>query len=88
MRESAIEFRREKKIWIYGRHPAAPELGVLSFQWAIEARVDLGRVEKPCEIFERMNLSVLHAGGIEDSAPIFIRPSGSADADRVQINLR
>ena len=81
MGEGAVEFGCEKEIRIDCGHFAAPELAPLRLQGAVKRSVDLGGVEETRQIFQRMLLAVLHARGIENSVPVFVRPSSGADAD-------
>ncbi len=57
VREGAIKFGREEKILVHRRDLAAPEFRPLRFQRPIKRCVDLGRVEKVRQIFQRMLLA-------------------------------
>jgi len=47
--------------------------------------VDLGGIEKTRQIFQRMLFAALHARGIENPVPVFVRPASRTDADVVQV---
>ena len=85
--EGAIQLGGKEEARIDCGNFAAPELGELGLDRAVERRVDFSGVEKAREVFEGMHFAVLHSRGIEDAFPVFVGPSGGAEANVVGESL-
>src|SRR5215831_5257464 len=88
MRERAVEFGGEQKLRIDGSHLPAPELGHLGFERAVKGRVDFRGVEKSGQVFHRMGFVSPHPRGIKNAFPIFVGPSGRAEANFLRTSVR
>src|SRR5271154_6460339 len=58
-----------------------PKLGQLRLDVPVKRRVDLDHIETLRQKFEGMAFPALHTRRIKDSVPIFIAPTGRADAN-------
>ena len=71
----------KQKAWIYRSHFSAPDLGQLRLDRPVEGSVYLSCIEEASQVFKRMQPVPLHARRIENPFPVFVRPSGRANAD-------
>jgi hypothetical protein len=75
-----MQFRGEHEPGIEGNF-AHPQPGQFRLDVSVKRSVDLDHIEALGQELERVLLPALHSGGIENSIPVFLTPSGGADAD-------
>src|SRR6185369_16521691 len=79
MREQPVQLRREDKVLVRS-DTRRPRFSRCWHRRAIEAAIDLDRVEKPREVFKRIK-RLPRLLRVHDSFPVLIRPAGRTNAD-------
>jgi hypothetical protein len=81
MRKALKKFGREQEFWVHRNGFSAPVFAHIRPDMAVKRGIDLTAIDELRQIFQRMDLPFLQIGWLNNSFPVFVGKSGSADKD-------